>query len=555
MRRYLSNRFVLLVYILITVLFISNQSCTSDRVSDTKVFSDNYSHWVEVLSSDEFEGRAPTTPGGEKTKRFIESEYRRIGLRPFNGDSYRQPVPLVEITGSNFSKLLVRESNKDIFSFSYMNDMVVGTALLKEKTELKESEMIFAGYGIVAPEYGWNDYDGIDVKGKTVVVFINDPGYYHGHDSLFNGKAMTYYGRWTYKYEEAARQGASCVLIVHEEGPAGYGWDVVRNSWSGPQYKLGGEKEVLPVDVEGWIQKDVAELLLEKAGVSLQEAKEMASQPDFKPFSMGMRVSVSFEVDYKEAYSHNIIGYVDGLDYPDEAVVYMAHWDHLGKVQTPEGIKIYNGAIDNATGVAAIIAIAEKFSAMKPAPGRSVVFIALTAEESGLLGSLHYAQNPLFPLETTAGGINIDGLNVYGPTHDVSVVGYNSSELQEYLFRHAKAQKRVLIPEKYPERGYFYRSDHFNLVRLGVPMIYANSGEDFIGRDEDYPRIVREDKEARYHSPDDVINEKWDWNGLHQNLWLFFNIGKELAESDDWPGWNENSEFKTIREASEDKRR
>ena len=555
MRRYLSNRFALLAHIIIAVIFIPNQSCTSDTDDDTRVFSDNYSHLVEVLSSDEFEGRAPTTPGGEKAKSFIEEQFRRIGLKPYNGDSYRQAVPLVEITGSNFSKLLIREGKKEVFSFSYLGDVVVGAGLLKDKIELTDNEMVFAGYGIVAPEYGWNDYEGIDVKGKTVVVFINDPGYFHEQDSLFTGKAMTYYGRWTYKYEEAARQGASCVLIVHETGPAGYGWEVVRNSWSGPQYTLGGERSEPLVEVQGWIQQEVAGLLFEKAGLSLQKAKEMASIPGFKPFSMGLTASVSFDVAFKEANSHNIIGYVQGIKNPDEAVVYMAHWDHLGKVQTPDGVEIYNGAIDNATGTAAIITIAEKFSAMKPGPRRSVIFIALTAEESGLLGSLHYAQNPLIPLETTAGGINIDGLNVYGPTHDVSVVGFNTSELQEYLYRHAKAQKRVLIPEKYPERGYFYRSDHFNLVRKGVPMIYANSGEDFIGRDEEYPRIVKEDREARYHSPDDVINEMWDWKGLHQNLWLFYNVGKELANNDDWPGWNEGSEFSMIRGKSEEKRK
>ena len=537
--------------IMVTVLM---HSCTGHKSAGIKMFHEDYQKYVEVIASDEFEGRAPATPGGEKTKKFIEGEFRRIGLQPYSGDNYRQAVPLVEITGSNFSNLIIRDKNNEIFSLKYSDDMIVGTNRLTERINLAGSEIVFAGYGIVAPEYAWNDYDGIDVKGKTVLVLVNDPGYSLEDNSLFTGKSMTYYGRWTYKYEEAARQGASGVLIVHETGPAGYGWDVVRNSWSGPQLMLGGNKSAPHVEVEGWIQESVAARLFEKAGLSFEKAKEMAAQRDFKALPLNMTASVNFDVQYMQSVSHNIIGYIKGSKYPDESVIYMAHWDHLGKEESSEGVKIYNGAIDNATGTAAVIAIAEKFAAMKPAPLRSVVFIAVTAEESGLLGSRHYAQNPLLPLETTAGGINMDGINVYGPTHDVSVIGYNASELQDYLYKHAKAQNRVLIPEEYPERGYFYRSDHFNLVRMGVPMIYANSGEDFIGRDEEYAKMIKQDREARYHSPNDVINDLWDWDGLHQNLWLFFNTGKELANSDDWPGWNEGSEFKAIREESDGKR-
>ncbi len=515
------------------------------------VFSENYERFVRTLSSDEFEGRAPTTPGGKKTKAYIEAEFRRMGLKPAVGNSFRQSVPLIEILGSNFSDLSVSSLDGDNeLSFSYVDEMIVGTSRLQENVKLEDSELIFAGYGIVAPEYGWNDYEGLDVRGKTVVVLVNDPGYELEDPELFTGKAMTYYGRWTYKYEEAARQGAAGVLIVHETGPAGYGWDVVRNSWSGPQLQVGGNNGPA-VLVEGWLHNNSAALIFDRAGYNLTQLKEMALNPDFQPFSLGMNVSVSFDVKYTQSDSYNIAGYVEGSERPDETIIYMAHWDHLGKVVTPEGVRIYNGAIDNATGTAAIMAIAEKFAAMDPAPKRSVVFIAVTAEESGLIGSQYYAQNPLFPVEKTVGGINIDGLNVYGPTRDIVVVGYNMTQMQDYLSRHAADQERVLVPERYPERGYFYRSDHFNLVKEGVPMIYANSGNDFIGRNEQYAAKVQEDQENRYHSPDDVINELWDWRGLHQNLWLFYNVGKELANSNDWPRWREGTEFESIRQATD----
>jgi Zn-dependent M28 family amino/carboxypeptidase len=533
------------------VLFMASCNLQPGESVEIPVFSENYERFVRTLSSDEFEGRAPTTPGGKKTKAYIEAEFRRMGLKPAVGNSFRQPVPLIEILGSNFSDLTISSMDGNIeLSFSYKDEMIVGTTRLQENVNLEESELIFAGYGIVAPEFGWNDYEGLDVTGKTVVVLVNDPGYELEDPELFTGNAMTYYGRWTYKYEEAARQGAAGVLIVHETGPAGYGWDVVRNSWSGPQYQVGGNNGP-SVLVQGWLHNNSAALLFDRTAYNLTQLKEMALSPDFQPFSLGMNVSVSFDTKYTQSDSYNIAGYVEGSERPEETIIYMAHWDHLGKVETPEGVRIYNGAIDNATGTAAIMAIAEKFAAMDPAPKRSVVFIAVTAEESGLIGSQYYAQNPLFPLEKTVGGINIDGLNVYGPTHDIVVVGYNMTQMQDYLSRHAADQERVLVPERYPERGYFYRSDHFNLVKEGVPMIYANSGNDFMGRNEQYAAKVQEDQENRYHSPDDVINELWDWRGLHQNLWLFYNVGKELADSNDWPRWREGTEFEAIRQATD----
>ncbi|MEE4176483.1 MAG: M20/M25/M40 family metallo-hydrolase [Bacteroides sp.] len=536
---------------LITILFLI--SCQSNQNSGNEPFSNSYQQLVETLSSPEFEGRAPTTRGGRKTVAFIEEEFKRIGLLPANGDSYRQPVPLVEVTGENISPLVLSKAGEEL-SFSYPEEMIVGSSVLQDRIDLQESELVFAGYGIVAPEYGWNDYKNIDVTGKTVIVLVNDPGYELKDSTLFTGFAMTYYGRWGYKYAEAARQGAAAVLIVHETDPASYGWEVVRNSWSGPQYQVGGDGNGPEVLVKGWIQKSTAEQLFEKAGYTLQDLKTMALEAGFQPFSLEMTASVSFDQYYSQAECYNVAGYVKGSEYPDETILFMAHWDHLGKVEGPEGTAIYHGAVDNATGVASIIALAEKFAAMDPPPQRSVVFLAVTAEESGLIGSAYYAENPLFPLEKTVGGINIDAVNVYGPTHDLNVVGYNASQMQDYLEQYATEQNRVLKPESHPERGAFYRSDHFPLMRKGVPMLYAGSGRDYVDKDEAFAEWAEQDLRSRYHRPTDVITEHWVWEGIDENLWLYFKIGQELSTSRDWPRWREGSEFQPIREATEEMR-
>jgi Zn-dependent M28 family amino/carboxypeptidase len=522
-----------------------------EKQPEIPVFSDSYKEWVEILSSENFEGRAPTTPGGKKTKAFIEAEFRKMGLKPANNGSFRQTVPLIETTSDNFSKMWIK-GLQDSISLSLPNDFMIGSVQMTDSISLENSNMVFVGYGIVAPEYNWNDYEGIDVRDKTVVILVNDPGYELQNEDLFTGRAMTYYGRWTYKFEEAARQGAAAALIVHETDPASYGWDVVRNSWSGPQYRVGGNNNQPFLAMQGWIQSFIADSIFQLAGYSLDALRQKALSEQFVPVNLSLNLSVAFTNSYRMAESDNIVGYVEGSVNPQETVIYMAHWDHLGKTETADGVQVYPGAIDNATGTAAIMAIAEKFAAMDPPPARSVVFMALTAEESGLIGSEHYALNPLFEIEKTAGGINIDGLNVYGPTHDISVVGYGNSSLQDLLEKHARDQNRSLVPEKYPERGGFYRSDHFNLVKVGVPMIYANSGDDYIGKSQRYVDMVKEDVAGRYHSVNDVINNLWNWKGIDQNLWLFFNVGKDLANSRKWPVWNEGMEFKALREESDE---
>ncbi len=541
---------------LFTAAFIAAfmlNACAPDQTPDIPVFCENFRTHVETLASDDMEGRAPATPGGEKAKEYIKAEFMRIGLKPANGDSYLQPVSLVEITGYDFSDLVVSGNGQEL-SFEYLNDMVVGTNLLQDRSELSGSELVFAGYGIVAPEYGWNDYAGIDVEGKTVVVLVNDPGFVTGDEDMFGGRAMTYYGRWTYKFEEAARQGAAGALIIHQTEPASYGWDVVRNSWSGTQYGIGEDTGEPHLEAEGWIQLDAAREIFGLADLDLDEMLDMAARPGFEPVELGLFASVDFNNEFQYSECHNVIGYIEGAEYPDETIVYMAHWDHLGMVETEDGVEIYNGAVDNATGVGAVISIAERFMSEGEMPSRSVVFMAVTAEESGLLGSSYYADNPIFPLETTVGGINIDALNVYGPTWDVSVVGYGNSELEEYLARYAAEQDRYLTPEPTPEAGYFYRSDHISLARKGVPMIYAQGGNDYIGRDEEYAKMVAEDMAARYHAPTDVIHDLWVWDGMHQDIWLYYYIGYELANSDDFPNWYEGNEFREIRDRTSDLR-
>ncbi|MFP4367175.1 MAG: M28 family metallopeptidase [Bacteroidales bacterium] len=540
--------------ILSIIMLIIAASCTSSPESGIEPLGNNLETDIKTLASDDFQGRAPASPGGEKSVDYITSRFTEIGLEPANGGSYLQAVSLVEITGSDFSPIVISGNGDDI-SLSYLDEMVVGTYRLQESVSLENSELVFAGYGIVAPEYDWNDYEGLDVEGKTVVLLVNDPGFATGDDSMFTGKAMTYYGRWTYKFEEAARQGAAGALIIHQTEPASYGWDIVRNSWSGTQYGIASQGDQERLLAEGWLHIDPAKRIFEKAGIDFEDALERAMKKDFKPEPMGLTASVSFNNEFDFAESHNVIGYIEGSTYPEETIIYMGHWDHLGMVETDGKVEIYNGAVDNATGVAGLMALAERFIQDGESPERSIVFMALTAEESGLLGSRYYSENPLFPIATTVGGINMDALNVYGPTNDIIAIGYGFSELDEYVKRHASEQDRVVKPNPYPERGYYYRSDHFNMAKQGVPMIYANGGNDYIGRDEEYSDIVEKDYADRYHQPTDVVHDLWNYEGIYQDLWLFYNIGKELANNDDFPNWSPESEFRAARDANAHLRR
>ncbi len=555
MRIQLRNNFApMALFALVAMMLTISFGCARKETVDIPVFCENYRTHVETLSSDEMEGRAPATRGAERAINYIKGEYQRIGLKPAFGDTYKQAVPLVEITGYNFSDLVIKGQGHER-AYNYLDDMVIGTTRLQDYSALTNSELVFVGYGVVAPEYGWDDYTGIDVEGKTVVVMINDPGFAIQDEAVFNGRAMTYYGRWTYKFEEAARQGAAGALIIHQTEPASYGWDVVRNSWSGTQYGIGIETGAPKLEAEGWVQLEVAREIFEIAGKDLDAALEQAINPDFKAFELDLTANADFNNEFAHSQCYNLIGYIEGSEYPEETVIYMGHWDHLGMVETEDGVDIYNGAVDNSTGIGALLSIAERMMTHDEAPKRSIVFAALTAEESGLLGSKFYADNPAFPLAKTVGGINIDALNVYGPTWDVSVVGYGNSEMEDYLRKHAENQQRHLLPEPTPEAGFFYRSDHISLARKGVPMVYAQGGSDYIGRDEEYAQKVADDLAPRYHAPTDVITDKWVWEGMHQDMWLFYNVGTDLANSRSWPNWYEGNEFRQLRDESADVRK
>ena len=505
---------------------------------------------IKVLASDEFEGRSPSSPGEEKTVAYLEEQFDAYGLLPGNGDSYRQRVPLVEITADPDISLTVE--NADVTEqLAYGEDVMVWTKRVVERASLDASDIVFVGYGIVAPEYDWNDYADVDVRGKTVLILVNDPGYATQDATLFNGNAMTYYGRWTYKYEEAARQGAAGALIVHEAEAAGYPWAVVSGSWSGAQFDLvTPDRNLSRVAVEGWITNSAAERLLAAAGINLEQARSAALQSDFEPVELPWRASVELRNGIRESTSHNVIAMLPGTERSDEYVVYMAHWDHLGRDTGLEGDQIYNGAVDNASGTASLLELA-RLHAQGPRSPRSLLFVAMTAEESGLLGSKYYAANPVVPLAATVGGINMDGLNVHGPTRDVAVIGYGASELDELLVEAATAQDRIVVPEPTPEKGYYYRSDHFNLAKQGVPMLYAESGVDYVdGGVTRGRRLAWEYTAMRYHKPGDEIQDNWDLSGAALDAMLYYTIGSRLANEPIYPNWYEGNEFRAIRDAS-----
>ncbi len=508
---------------------------------------------TKELSLDSYEGRSPGSAGEVKTVAYLIEKFKAAGLEPGNNGSWTQDVPLVEITAKNVSALSIADKTGKAMSFAYGSEFVVGTYRETPQTKVDMSDMVFVGHGIVAPEKGWDDYAGVDVKGKTVVVMVNDPDFdTAGLDGPFGGKAMTYYGRWTYKYEEAAKQGAAAVLIIHDDAPAAYGWNVVNSSWTGTQFlaqsKDGGASQTA---ANGWIQKSVAKEIFAAAGQDLGKQMAAAKQKGFKAVPLGLTASLSFYNDIARKASKNVIGILKGAKRPDEYVLYTGHWDHLGRCPAaPDGDDICNGAVDNATGSAALVALAEGHKKAGPA-NRSIVFLAVTAEESGLLGSKYYAQNPVFPLAQTVGGVNMDAFSMAGPAKNLTVIGKGKSELDTYLDVAAKAEGRTPEMEPTPEKGFYYRSDHFSFAKLGVPMIYFEGGDDLVTGGKEAAKAVAEDYEKnRYHAPDDEYDEKWDWSGVMSDLKLYYRVGRMLAMTDAWPNWNKGDEFRSIRDKS-----
>jgi Zn-dependent M28 family amino/carboxypeptidase len=506
---------------------------------------------TRTLSSDEFEGRAPTTPGEDKTIGYVAGRFAAAGLQPANKGSWFQDVPMVEIS-ANPAMTLSFSGGTSPVSLAYKTDMVAGSYRFVPKTEIANSDVVFVGYGINAPERGWNDYAGVDVKGKTVIILINDPDYAAKDlKGPFGGRAMTYYGRWTYKYEEAARQGAAAALIVHDEYPAAYPWGVVVSSWTGPQIHLGKANDGMDqTQVNGWITLDSARKLLASAGKDWSALSTAAKRKGFKAISLGLKASLSFENTIKRQTSRNVVGILPGKVRPDEVVLYSAHWDHLGRCEPQDGDDICNGALDNASGIGGLVALAEAH-AKAGAADRSIAFLAVTAEESGLLGSEYYAANPLYPLAKTVGGINMDGLNMIGRTRDVVVIGAGKSELEPMLEPLVKAQGRTVVPEPTPEKGFFYRSDHFSFAKLGVPMIYFDSGEDLLTGGKAAGAAAAADYTTnRYHKPSDEFNPDANWDGAVDDLVLNYQLGRTLADGNAWPNWYKTAEFRAARDAS-----
>lgn len=506
---------------------------------------------VKVLASDAFEGRAPATKGEEKTIAYISEQMAKAGVKPGGeGGGWYQPVPMIESTVAP-APLAITGGSAPI-SLAYGEDQVVWTKRVRDRVSVENADLVFVGYGIDAPEWGWNDYAGLDVKGKTVVILVNDPGFGSGDPKLFNGRGMTYYGRWTYKFEEAARKGAAAALIIHETAPAAYPWDVVQTSWTGPQLDIVQADEGMSrAAVEGWITSAAARKLFTESGLDYDALTQAAHRPGFKAVPMGgLKLSATLNNAIRRSVSNNVVGIVPGSKRPDEYILYTAHWDHLGRCTPDEtGDDICNGAVDNATGTGALIEVGRAFAQAKPE--RSVVLLAVTGEESGLLGSKHYAANPLYPLAKTVGGFNMDALGTYGRTRDVVVVGYGKSELEDLLKKHAARQGRVVVPEQKPEAGSFYRSDHFELAKVGVPMLYADGGIDVVEKGAQWGLEQQALYTANhYHKPSDEYREDMDFSGIAEDATLLFQIGLELANSGLWPKWLPTAEFGAAREES-----
>ncbi|WP_371379022.1 M28 family metallopeptidase [Thalassotalea aquiviva] len=527
-----------------TALVISSQAVAQTYQQAYDSISDKALHkHVKVLSSDQFGGRLPTTDGEKKTLDYLISHFKQAGWQGANNGSFLQPVELSEISASSDMSLVVT-GNEQTQEFAYVDEMVLATSRVSTLEKLENSDIVFVGYGINAPEYDWNDYADIDVKGKTVLMLVNDPGFETQNPDLFTGSAMTYYGRWTYKYEEASRQGAAGAIIIHETAPASYPWSVVTNGWTGPQYGLFAEDgNKGRVNVEGWVTKDTTEKLFKQAGLDFSTYKEKAIKGPISK-SLGLKANATVKSTIKNSTSNNFVATLAGSKTPDEHVLLTGHWDHIGTDDSLSGDKIYNGAHDNATGIGGIIEIAKALGRLDQTPERSVTVVATTAEEQGLLGSKFYAENPLYPLNKTVAVFNLDSLNILGQTTDFTVRGKGKSQVEDYLERAVKTQNRVLAPGTNPAAGSYYRSDHFNFAKVGVPAVFAGGGVDPINEEvAAYREKMLPEMRRCYHQLCDEYNPQWNFAGAIADLQVHFDAIFHLANSTDWPKWSATSEF------------
>jgi Zn-dependent M28 family amino/carboxypeptidase len=511
---------------------------------------------IKVLASDEFQGRKPGTEGEDKTVAYLEAEFKKLGLKPGNTDgTYVQKVALVGITPE--STPLVFDKGGQKLQLKYRDDFVAWTRRVTDRVSLDASDVVFVGYGVQAPEFKWDDFKGLDVKGKTIVVLINDPAIAGPGGKLdpkmFGGEAMTYYGRWTYKFDKGAELGAAGVLIVHETGPAGYAFNVVQGNVGEKLNLATPDKGAGKAAIEGWMTLDRARELFKLAGQDFDALKKAAATRDFKPVPLDLTASVSLTNKLRTMDSKNVVARLEGADpkLKDEYVIYTSHWDHFGIGEPVKGDKIYNGAADNASGVAVTLEVARAFTKVTPAPKRSILFLMVTAEEQGLLGAQYYAEMPIYPLQKTAAVINIDGVNTWGRTKDLTIIGLGASDLDDYAREAAKEQGRVLRPDAEPEKGFYYRSDHFPFAKAGVPALDPSDGIEFIGKPEGYGMKMRERFTAEdYHTPSDEVKPDWDLSGAVEDGQLFFTVGYRVANADKMPEWKPGNEFRAIREKS-----
>ena len=511
---------------------------------------------IKTLASDEFEGRAPGTPGEEKTVQYLTAAFQKLGLKPGNTDgTFIQKVPLVGITGAEAKPLVVTGKGKA--TFKWRDEVVAWTKHVADGASIDNSDLVFVGYGVVAPEYNWDDFKGIDLKGKTMVVLVNDPQVPDPSDPskldarTFNGTAMTYYGRWTYKFEEAARRGAAGALIVHETGPAGYPFGVVQGNLGEKFDLVTPDKNMGRANIEGWLSLDAAKRVLKMAGQDFDALKKQALTREFRPVPLGLHASVAIRNTLRTIQSKNVLARLEGSDpvLKNEYIVYTAHWDHFGIGEPENGDKIYNGALDNASGVASMLEIARELAEVKPAPRRSILFVALTAEEQGLLGSQYYAVTPIYPLAKTLANINIDGINPLGRTKDITVIGLGASDLDDYLRDAAAEQSRTLRPDPEAEKGFYYRSDHFNFAKQGVPALYTDTGVEYIGKPSEFAKQKRDEyNKEDYHQPSDQVKPDWDLSGAVEDAELMAAVGYRVANADKFPEWKPGNEFRAKRE-------
>ncbi len=502
---------------------------------------------TRVLASDEFEGRAPGSAGEDLTVEYLIEQFSALGLTPGNPDgTWVQDVPLVGITPQPPKNLVVSDGT-GMLALEPATDYVAATKHVVDAVAVDDAEFVFVGYGARAPEYDWDDFGDADLSGKILLFLVNDPPL----DDIFGGPAMTYYGRWMYKHEIAAELGAAGSLVIHETGPAGYPWEVIGATPFGESFDLAAPDDNLGrATLEGWVQRATAESIFEMAGLDFETAKQQAAVRGFEPIALDVTGSIEIRNEIRRIDSQNVVARVEGSEAPDEVLIYVAHWDHLGRDDSLEGDQIFNGAADNATGTAGLIELARAYSLAPEPPRRSVLFLAVTAEEQGLLGSFHYGRNPLYPAARTVAVLNMDVLNQWGRTRDLTIVGLGQSELDDVAAELAAELGRTLAPDPEPEKGFYYRSDHFALARAGIPAFYADPGVEYIDKPEGYGLQKRNEYTTNdYHKVSDEVKPDWDMSGAVEDLTFLYLMGRRLADGEQWPAWSETSEFRALRES------